>query len=156
MLGRRAGIELHHAGDIGDRFHAAERENHADELRPMHHRDSRAPAPGARYSRCGAAEADNHDHHEHGRDREPKRNAAAVFRTEVIDHADHEHETHRRDPRVFARNAEITYRRPAAQRGRDEEICHQQKRAGRGEKAALLSRGGINAAAVGEMAQTMM
>ena len=34
MLGRRTGIELHHAGQIRDRFHAGERENHADELDP--------------------------------------------------------------------------------------------------------------------------
>ena len=34
LFRRRIRIQLHHAGDIRDRFHAAQRQNHADECDP--------------------------------------------------------------------------------------------------------------------------
>ena len=101
--------------------------------------------------RCGSAQGDDKQHNEDGRDRQPERNAAAVFRSEEVDDPDDENESHGGDLGVLARNAEIADRRPAAQRRRDHEIRDEQECAGGGEKAALLARRGIDTAAIRKM-----
>ena len=83
LLGCRVGIELHHAGDIGDRFHAAERQNHADELDPRD-REIFVRRLEIRDFQMRTAECDDRMHHEHCRNREPNRNASAVFRSKII------------------------------------------------------------------------
>ena len=74
-----------------------------------------------------------------------------MFRPKEIHEADDHDQAHRRDRSVFARNTQVTDRRPTAQCSRDNKIRDEQERAGRSEKAALLSRRGINAAAIREM-----
>ncbi len=69
-----------------------------------------------------AAQADDGEHRQHGRDGEIKRDAAAVFGAEEIDRADHNDEEHGGHPRVLGRHAEIAHRRPPAQRRGHDEI----------------------------------
>ena len=150
MLRGGAGIEFHHPGDVGDRFHAAEGEDHADKLRP---RDRVVLVRRLKMRRLQvtAAQEDDHDDRQDGGNRQINRDTAAVFRTEKIHHADHDDQPHRRDPRMFRRYAEVAHRRPAAQRSGNNKIGDQQEGPGRGEEAALFPGRGINAAAIGEM-----
>ncbi len=94
------------------------------------------------------AERDNENDDRHRRQRQPQRDAAAVFRPEEIDDADDEDERHGGDLRIARRDAEITDGGPSAERGGDHEICHQQERARRGEEATLLARRGVDATAI--------
>ena len=74
-----------------------------------------------------------------------------MFRAEIIDDTDHQNQPHRRDRRVLARDAKIADRRPSAQGRGDNKIRDEQERTGRCQKAALLPRRGIDAAAIRKM-----
>ena len=150
MLRRRVRVGLHHAGDVRDGFDTAQRQNYADEGYPGVPKIL-VGRSNLHRAEMGCAQEHDRRHHDHGRNRQPDGDAAAVFRSEIIDDADDEDQSHRGDRRIFAWNAEITDRGPSAQRRGDNEICDEQERAGRGEEPALLPRGRVDAAAIGKM-----
>ncbi len=146
----RARVEFHHAGDIRDGFHTAQRQDYAREGNP-HVAQALLGRFQVERVQVGCAEDDDEHNDYHGRDRQPDRETPAMFRPKEIDDADGENQAHRGDRRVLARHAEIAYGRPPAERGGDREIRHEQERASRSEKAALFPRRGIHAAAIREM-----
>ena len=79
-----AGIELHHAGGVGDRFDAGKREHDSDKAAPVlpeSRRATVADVPNAS-PRCGRLKSSEHDDDDRGRHRNEKGEAAGVFRAE--------------------------------------------------------------------------
>ncbi len=148
--GVESGSSLHHARDVRDGFDAAKRQNDADEGYPGVPK-IRVRRSNLQRTEMGCAQEDDRSHHDHGGNRQPDRDAATMFRSEIIDGADGEDQSHRGDRGILAWDAQVTDRGPAAQRRGDNEIGDEQKRAGGGEEPALLPRRGVDAAAIGKM-----
>ena len=84
-----AGIELHHAGGVGDRFDAGKRQHDADEACPV------LPEAAVqrlqisdRFADVRKTEKSEHYDDDRCRDRNQKGETAGVFRSKQIEHAD--------------------------------------------------------------------
>src|SRR5437016_9748253 len=87
------------------------------------------------------------DNDNHRRDRNEKREPASLFRTEYVEQSDREDGRGRESLRI--RNSEILEGRQGADRGRDQIIGNQQKRADDRDHFAAMPHTRVNAAAVG-------
>src|ERR1044071_7698378 len=74
-----------------------------------------------------------------------------MFWAEIIEDAKRQNDPHRYHWRILGRHTEITDACPATQRCGNDKIRNQQKRPDRCQKAALLPRRRIDAAAVRKM-----
>src|SRR5882724_1866075 len=74
-----------------------------------------------------------------------------MFWAEIIEDTERQNDPHRYHWRILGRHTKITDACPAAQCRGDDKIRNQQKRPDRCEKATLLPRGRIDAAAVRKM-----
>src|SRR4051812_24392911 len=97
------------------------------------------------------AQSNYRQHNENHRQGEDDRHAAAVFCSKTVDDRNKEDYENRREPDPFFRHAKITHGRPTAHGGRYRKICDEQECAEDSKESALLSRRGVNAAAVRKM-----
>ena len=142
-----AGIEPHHAGGVGDRFDAGEREHDADKAAPVLPKAAvqrlQMSDRSAEMRETEKSERDDDDHRWNG---DEKGEAAGVLRPEQIQQADDEDGRRREFFRM--RHAEILKRGKRADRRRDQVIGDEQKRADDGDDFGAMTHAGVNAAAI--------
>ena len=161
MIHRRPGVQFHHSRQVRDRFRAREREDDPDKLHPKRPKMlvRRLKKRGRQMRHTDPDQRHDHDRRRHG---QQHREAPTVLRSEIIQPPDKEQHRNRGQADVIAQHldpddllragGDVTQSRPAAERGRHRQIRQQEQRTHDGEKTALGTGGGINAAAVGKMA----
>src|SRR5439155_23599285 len=140
----------HYPSQVGDCLNTAQSQDNPNELNP-----ERAQVAVTRLEvseiQIGRTKCDCGKDHDDCGHRQPDGNTAAMFGAKVVNCAEDQNNGHRGERSVLSRNPEIRNASPATQGCGHNEIRNQQERAHRSEKAALLSSGRIDTAAVRKM-----
>jgi len=110
-----AGVELHYAGGVRNRFNAGKRKHDANEAGPVLGECSvQRLQMSERLAEVGQAKETQNDHYERGRKRNEKREAAGLFWSEQVEQSD---DKDRSSSKFFwMRHAQILKRRKRADR----------------------------------------